>query len=296
MKLVEFFNIKDVIRDINIGATYYTNSEIKDTFTFALSDEFIHIANQNKNIAAIITTKELSNKVIDSKGLVISNNVKKDFFNLHNYLVFHHEMKYELKANSVSNLANISKTAHIGKNVFIGKNVEIGHFTVIEENCSIDDNTIIGDHVVIGARGLHNTRVSKDEFIHVFDAGGVKIGKNCEVLSGCVIQKSYFCEATIIEDFTKLGPLVNVGHGTKIGKRCLVTGGVVIAGFNEIGNDVWIGPSSTIAHGLKIGNNVGVKLGSVVITNLKDNENVSGNFAFSHNKHLINYTRNKRNK
>lgn len=295
MKLSSFFKQEFLIRDAEVKQTHYGNSILSDTFTFAQNEDFINKSNKNDNITGIITSLKLSEKVAVNKGLVISENIKRDFFEFHNYLFTNHNMQF-LSKSHISRSAKISSTVKIGKNVFIGENVEIGHYTIIEDNSFIDDNAIIGNQVVIGARGLHNTRISEREFAYVYDAGGVIIGKNCEILTGCVIQKSYFCDATSIGDNTKLGIGVNIGHGTKIGKFCLITGKSNIAGFCTIGNDVWIGPSSTLAHGLSIGDGANIKLGSVVVNNIDENENVSGNFAYNHKKHIKDFIKLKKSK
>jgi len=68
----------------------------------------------------------------------------------------------------------------------------------------------------------------------------------------------------------------------------------MVSGNVIIGNSVWIGPSSTIRDGIKIGSNAKIRLGSVVLTDVAENEDVSGNFAYNHNKNLLNYLKRKR--
>ncbi len=280
------------VRDSEIEYTYYANSKLPKSICFVLSLEFLKKANRNDNISAIITTKELGSKVLDSKGLIISDNPKKVFFELHNTLLNNNLNALHVK-NFIDSSAVVADTAKIEKNVTIGKNVIIEDFVVIRSNTIIEDGTYIASNVVIGARGMHNTLVC-DEFLHVEDAGGVHIGKDCEVLAGAVIQKSYFCEFTKIGNQTKISVGVKVGHGCSIGERTLVAGSVQLAGYNSIGNDVWIGPSAVLAHGLSIGNNAQIKLGSVVVKDVKENEEVSGNFAYTHTKRVRNFIKEQR--
>ena len=280
------------VRDAEIQYAYYANSPLPNSICFVLNLEFLIQANKNKNIAAIITTEELSNEVEATKGLVVSDNPKKDFFDLHNLL---HENKLNTVdvEHYIDRSAKIADTVKISNNVFIGKNVIIEDFVVINSNTIIEENTYIASNVVIGARGMHNTMV-EGKFLHVEDAGGVHIGQNCEVLAGAVIQKSYFAEFTKIGHQTKISVGVKVGHGCLIGERTLVAGSVQLAGYNTIGDDVWIGPSSVLAHGLTIGNNAQIKLGSVVVKDVKEREEVSGNFAYNHTKRIRNYVKEQR--
>ena len=285
-------NFLTCVRDAEIEYTYYSNSNLLHSVCFVLNLKFLRQANNNRNISAVITTKELASKVMDSKGLVVSDNPKKDFFELHNRLLKNNLNALHVK-HFIDDSAKIADTVKIEYNVYIGKNVTIEDFTVIKSNTIIEDETYIASNVVIGARGMHNTLVD-GEFLHVEDAGGVHIGKNCEVLSGAVIQKSYFCEFTKIGDQAKISVGVKVGHGCIIGERTLVAGSVQLAGYNSIGDDVWIGPSAVLAHGLTIGDNVQIKLGSVLIKDVKENEEVSGNFAYTHTKRVRNFIKEQR--
>lgn len=279
-------------RNAFVQYTQYANSKLQNTICFVLTLEYLKVANENDNISAIITTKNLSNDVSGKKGLVISDNPKKDFFNIHNLLLADSLNTLDIK-HHISKTAKIAETVKIYGNVQIGENVIIEDYTVINSNTIIEDNTYIAQNVVIGARGMHNTMIDGN-FIRVEDAGGVHIGQNCEVLSGAIIQKSYFSELTQIGHQAKVSVSVKVGHGCIIGERTLLAGNVQLAGYNNIGNDVWIGPSSTLAHGLTIGNNAQIKLGSVVVKDLKDGEEVSGNFAYNHTKRIRNFVKEQR--
>lgn len=290
MKKLSYFI--DCVRDADILHTHYANSPISNTLCFVLNLEFLKVANKNNNISAIITTTQLAEYVSEDKGLVISHNPKKDFFRLHNEFIKNGLNKMSI-ISSIDPSAMIAKTAVIYDHVQIGRNVVIEDFAVINSNSIIGDNSYIAQNVVIGARGMHNTMVD-GKFIHVEDAGGVKIGKDCEVLSGAIVQKSYFAELVEIGNQSKISVGVKIGHGCKIGERTLIAGSAQIAGYNTIGDDVWIGPSSVLAHGLTIGNRAQIKLGSVVIKNVKENEEVSGNFAYNHGKRIRNFVREQR--
>ena len=140
---------------------------------------------------------------------------------------------------------------------------------------------------------MHNSYIN-DDYINVCDAGGVRIGKNCKILSSSIIQKSYFHEYTEIDDQTVISCNVNIGHGTKIGKNTMISGSSQISGYVSIGKNVWVGPSAVIADNITIGNDAKVLIGSTVVQNVGEKNTVSGNFAFDHKKHLAFYTKNKK--
>jgi UDP-3-O-[3-hydroxymyristoyl] glucosamine N-acyltransferase len=292
MKLSDYFIAPQLIRDAEIEITHYANQSMDGIVCFVLNESFLAIANANKGVKAVITTSNLADSVDISKGLVVCESPKSAYYNFHNFM-YESGQKQFIHISQIDSTAKIAKTAIIEEGVIIGKDVVIDEYAVIKSQSIIGEGTYIGTHVTIGARGMHNTRVG-NEFMHVYDAGGVKIGKNCEVLSGAVVQKSYHFEMTEIGDQSKISVRVTVGHGAKVGQRTLVAGNAQIAGYVTIGDDVWIGPSATISHGLTIGSNAEVKLGSVVVKNVKEGEVVSGNFAYNHLKRIRNFAKEQR--
>lgn len=292
MKLSEFFTDEKLVRDAHVKLTHFANQSLDGIICFALNEGYVAQANKNENVKAVITYDKYKDLVHSDKGLIISDNPKNDYYLLHNYM-FEHGYMNMVGEYSIAKSAQISPTAIIEKNVIIGENVIIGDYSIIKSQTMIGDNTYIGSHCIIGARGLNNTRID-DDFIYVYDAGGVKIGKNCEVLDASIIQKSIHREMTSVGDNTKISVHVNIGHGTIIGKRTLIAGSAQIAGYVSIGNDVWIGPSSVISHNLKVLDNAEIKIGSVVVKNVKKDAVVSGSFAYDHNKNLKNYIKAQR--
>ncbi len=286
MKLSEFFTDEKLIRDNDVTLTHFADQSIDGIVSFVLNEGFISKANKNPAVKAIITYEKYKGLVDKQKGLIISENPKKDYYLLHNYM-FEHGYMNIVEKSDIDPSAQIAPTAVIEKNVIIGKNVTIGDYSIIKSQTIVGDNTHIGSHCIIGARGLNNTKVD-GHFIYVHDAGGVEIGKNCEILDASIIQKSIHREMTSIGNETKISVKVNIGHGTTIGERTLVAGSAQVAGYVNIGNDVWIGPSSTISHNLKILDNAEIKIGSVVVKSVKKGEIVSGNFAYNHTTHLKN--------
>ncbi|WP_340111712.1 hypothetical protein [Maribellus mangrovi] len=291
MRLKDYFSEKQIIRDAIIKNTYYTTSSLPQSVTFALDLKNIDLANNNPNVTAIITNNESSHLVSIDKGLVISKSPKKDFFLLHNFLIEKQvmELKYDW---GIDKSAQIHETAIIGEEVFIGKNVIIDKNVIVENYSIIGDGTYIGPNAVIGARGMHNTFVD-GELIYVEDAGGVKIGKGCEILANAIVQKNYFCNYTEIGDYNKISVNTSIAHATTIGNRNLIAGGSTISGYCSIGDNNWIGPSTVIAHNIKIGNGSSIKIGSVVVSNVEDGKEISGNFAVKHKSTLRMFVKNQ---
>lgn len=69
----------------------------------------------NKSITCIVTTDEVAQKIEKDKyGIIISNNPRKDFFELHNKLV-KEDFYFTKRDNQISEKTYISEKANIGK-------------------------------------------------------------------------------------------------------------------------------------------------------------------------------------
>ncbi|MBO6792761.1 MAG: hypothetical protein JJ895_02530 [Balneolaceae bacterium] len=283
----------EVRRNKDFNLTHYATSDIKGSICFVENEGYAIKASKNQNVNVVITTEEFSNSISESKGLIICESPKKLFFEIHNVLAS--QYSYKNIPNQISETAEIAKTAIIGSGVKIGKETRIGEYSIIEDGTIIGDNVLIENHVIIGGRGMHNTKID-GSFMSVRDLGNVLIENNAEILSHAVIQKPYFYHSTRIGEETRISVGCNIGHGCEIGARCLIAGNSVIAGYCKLGTDVWVGPNSTMAHMIKVDDYSNILLGSVVISDIKKSQIVSGNFALDHAKNLKSFIRLKRDK
>lgn len=243
--------------------------------------KYLKTLEKNTGISCILCTEEILEFLPENNyGIMISRNPRTDFFKIHNYHAInsnyaHKQFETEIHASSrIHPLANIA-----GKNVKIGKNCIIEEFATIKENVIIGDNVIIRSGVAVGSEGFYFSQ-DGDDVCLVTHLGGVLIGNNVEIQSNSVVVKAFFpWDNTVIGEYTKIDSLVEIAHGCKIGKRCLITGGTIIAGSTIVGNDVFIAPNSSIIRTTKIGNSVFVGIGSVVIGKVPKNKKVFGNPA-----------------
>ena len=288
-RLADFFPAAELKRDGVFAWTLYPRAARPQALCYALTEEILELVNANPNITCVITAAPLVDRVASGKGVAVAARPQEAYYQLHNRLFREGRMKVH-QEHAIHPGAIIAPTAVIGKNVVIGRDVTIGHHAVIEDYSIIGEGTLVGPHACIGSRGMQNTRF-EGEFLRVEFAGGVKIGRNCEILTAAVVQKPYHCDYTEIGDATQISVKANVGHGVKIGSRTLVGGNAQIGGNTVIGDDVWIGQSATLADGLQIGNAAQIKMASAVVRNVPAGEAVSGNFALNHNRNLKQYTR-----
>ncbi len=272
--LSDLFNLRIKGGDKLIKNLGNVNSSAVDMLSFAENEEFLKIALENKNIIALVVTEKLSN-IETSKSLLLSDNPREIFYNIHNYLV--QKRFYEVKQKSIiSGKAVIHKSAYIAENnVIIGDNVNIGPHVSILENTTIDNDVTIHANSVIGEEGFQNLQL-QNNLISVPHGGGVHIQSGVRIGANTCIDKGLFKDDTIIGKGTKIDNLVHIAHNVKIGKNCSIVANVFVGGSCIIKDNVRIAMSATLRDGIKIGRNSLIGMGSVVTGDVSENVIVMG--------------------
>ena len=201
----------------------------------------------------------------------------------------------------------------IGKNVTIEKNVTIGPFTVLENNVKIKSGSAIGSNCFIGHGSTieSNSKIMSSVNIYSF----VRIGKNCIIHSGSVIGADGYgfythkdihykipqngkvnvgndveiganctidrgtIDDTLIGDMCKFDNGVQIGHNVEIGKGCLLTAHVTIAGSSKIGDFCIFGGQSGAIDHITIGDRAIFACYTVAMKDLPGGKTYSGSPA-----------------
>ncbi len=196
----------------------------------------------------------LINKEVDcpeGKALLISDDPFRDFVK-----IGQHFNSFQGSHQAVSHTAKIGEGTHLQPNVFIGNNVEIGKECLIHANVSIGDNCVVGNNVIIHA----GTRIGGDGFYYkkraegydkLKSVGNVVIEDDVEIGANCTIDRGVTA-STIIGAGTKLDNLIQIGHDTIIGKRCLFASQVGVAGCVIVEDDVTLWGQVGVKSGITI--------------------------------------------
>jgi UDP-3-O-[3-hydroxymyristoyl] glucosamine N-acyltransferase len=164
--------------------------------------------------------------------------------------------------------------------VSIGRGVQVGNDCIIYPNAVIYNGCRIGNRVIINA----NTTIGEDGFgyashkgIHhkIPQIGTVIIEDDVEIGACCGIERGTLGD-TIIGQGSKLGDLVAIGHGTKVGAHCLLVAQVGIAGSTTLGHHCVVGGQVGIVGHINIGNNVTIAAQAGVINNVPDGKVLLG--------------------
>ncbi|KQW22302.1 hypothetical protein ASC80_02600 [Afipia sp. Root123D2] len=184
----------------------------------------------------------------------------------------------------------IHPSASVSGKTWIGDDVTIDAQASVSDYSVVGPGSIIGPGVRIGADGLQSLSIDGRK-IFISHAGGVRLGERVVVLANAVISRAVHPIFTLVGDDTHLSLLSSIGHQSEIGPRCSIAGNCLIGGSVRMGSNVVIGPSVTIKDGLRIGDNARIRIGSVVIEDVPDRADISGNFAVNHVTNLRIYTR-----
>jgi len=149
--------------------------------------------------------------------------------------------------------ATIGPRSVLYPGVFVGPQARLGADCILYPNAVIYDRCILGDRVTvhacssIGHDGFgYATHQGRHEKIPA--AGWVEIGDDCEIGAGCAIDRASL-GATVIGSGTKFSNLIAIGHGTRMGKGCLMVAQAGIAGSTTVGDYcVFAGQSGVVGH------------------------------------------------
>lgn len=200
-------------------------------------------------------TTILINKEVDcpeGKGLLISDDPFRDFNKIAN--------KHKL---AVAASANVAPDAHIGEGTIVQPGAIIGNGVTIGTNCFIHSNAVIGAGSVLGNNVIihSGTVLGGDAFYYkkretgfdkLISSGNVVVEDDVEIGANCSIDRGVTASTTIGAG-TKIDNLVQIGHDTMIGKKCLFASQVGIAGCVIIEDEVTLWGQVGVISGITIG-------------------------------------------
>jgi UDP-3-O-[3-hydroxymyristoyl] glucosamine N-acyltransferase len=164
--------------------------------------------------------------------------------------------------------------------VFIGAGTRIGDECILYPNVTVYDGSTLGQRVIVNANstvGVDGFGYATHEGVHhkIPQVGGVVLEDDVEIGSSCSIERGTLGD-TVIGQGSKLGDLVTIGHGTRVGPHCLLVAQVGIAGSTTVGHHCTIGGQAGIVGHITIGNHVTIGGRAGVVNSLPDGETVLG--------------------
>jgi UDP-3-O-[3-hydroxymyristoyl] glucosamine N-acyltransferase len=176
--------------------------------------------------------------------------------------------------------AKIGNGTIIYPGCYIGRGVEISSDCILYPNVVIYDGCKLGKRVIVNA----NSVIGEDGFgyashkgVHhkIPQVGNVVVEDDVEIGACCGIERGTLGDTVIGQD-SKLGDLVTIGHGSRIGPHCLLVAQVGVAGSTNLGHHCVVGGQVGIVGHVNIGNNVMIAAQAGVINSVGDNKVILG--------------------
>ena len=199
--------------------------------------------------------------------------------------------------------AQIGEGAHIGAYVVIGPHVKLGpqatllphvvlypgvkagsHFfahahAVVRENCELGDNVTLENGAIVGADGFGFSKNEKAQWEKIPQSGPVRIGDRVDIQANACVDRATV-GATEIGDGSKIDNLVQIGHGSRVGKDTLVCAQTGLAGSSIIGNNVILAGQAGVAGHCTVGDGVILTAQSAVSHDVPPGKMISGSPGF----------------
>lgn len=266
--------------------------------SFLANKKYVNELETTKASAVIINKKAKS-----SASLLIADDA---YFAFREIVVLLHGQRKHKKVG-VSSKASIAETAKIGKDcdihdfvtisdnvkigercvlypgVFVGAETEIGDDCILYPNVVIYDRCIVGSRVIIQANATvgedgYGFATYKGKHHKIPHIGRAILEDDVEIGSGCGIERGTL-DDTVIGEGSKLGDMVAIGHGTKIGPYCLLVAQVGISGSTTLGHHCVAGGQVGITGHIKIGNGVMIGAQAGVTNDVEDGKMILGSPA-----------------
>lgn len=200
--------------------------------------------------ATVVIINKADVNIPEGKGIIISD----EPFTLFNQILRKHsDVTFPSRGKDPEDFPN----CQIHPTAFIDQWVEIGEGSIIYPGVQLLGRVIIGKNVVIqagtviGSQGFYYKKRS-DHFERLGSEGSVRIGDGTEIGANCTIDKGVTAE-TYIGKNTVIDNLVQIGHDTIIGDRCLIAAQCGIAGCTIIEDEVTLWGQVGISSGITIG-------------------------------------------
>jgi UDP-3-O-[3-hydroxymyristoyl] glucosamine N-acyltransferase len=199
--------------------------------------------------------------------------------------------------------ARVGQQAHIGAYAVLGPNVALGdyatilphvvlypavtignHFfahahAVVREGCTLGDHVTLENGVIVGADGFGFAKDNDGNWQKIPQSGPVNIGNHVDIQANACIDRATV-GITEIADGAKIDNLVQIGHGSKIGKNTLVCAQAGLAGSSVVGANAILAGQVGVAGHCTLGDGVILTAQSGVSHDVPAGKMLSGSPAF----------------
>ena len=199
--------------------------------------------------------------------------------------------------------AEIGAGAHVGAYVVIGPNVRLGPgatllphvvlyagvkagkklfahaHAVVRENCELGDDVTLENGAIVGADGFGFSKNEQGQWMKIPQSGPVRLGDRVDIQANACVDRATV-GSTEIGDGSKIDNLVQIGHGSRVGKDTLICAQTGLAGSSVIGNSVILAGQAGVAGHCSVGDGVILTAQSAVSHDVPPGKMISGSPGF----------------
>ncbi|HEX4321966.1 MAG TPA: UDP-3-O-(3-hydroxymyristoyl)glucosamine N-acyltransferase [Acidobacteriaceae bacterium] len=181
--------------------------------------------------------------------------------------------------------ARIGSHATILPHVVLYSGVTIGdHFfahahAVVREGCILGDHVTLENGAIVGSDGFGFAKDSSGSWHKIPQSGPVRIGNRVDIQANACIDRATV-GATEIADGAKIDNLVQIGHGSRVGKNTLVCAQAGLAGSSIVGANAILAGQAGVAGHCTLGDGVILTAQSGVSHDVPAGKMLSGSPAF----------------
>ena len=157
----------------------------------------------------------------------------------------------------------------------IGDHLWMHSHAVIREFCQLGNHVILQNGAVVGADGFGFAPEADRSWHKIVQSGRVVLDDHVEVQANACIDRASIGE-TRIGAGSKIDNLVQIGHGSTVGRNTLICAQTGLAGSTRIGNHVILAGQVGVAGHCAVGDGVVVTAQSGVPSDVEPGKIVSG--------------------
>jgi UDP-3-O-[3-hydroxymyristoyl] glucosamine N-acyltransferase len=191
----------------------------------------------------------------------------------------------------IGSQVRVGDHATILPHVVLYPNVQVGDYffahahSVVREGCILGDHVTLENGVIIGADGFGFAKDNQGNWQKIPQSGPVRIGNHVDVQANACIDRATV-GATEIADGAKIDNLVQIGHGSKVGKNTLVCAQAGLAGSSVVGDNAILAGQTGVAGHCTLGDGVILTAQSGVSHDVAAGKMLSGSPAFENRNWL----------
>jgi UDP-3-O-[3-hydroxymyristoyl] glucosamine N-acyltransferase len=150
---------------------------------------------------------------------------------------------------------------------------------VVREGCVLGDHVTLENGVIVGADGFGFAKNDRGQWEKIPQSGPVRIGSRVDVQANACIDRATI-GTTEIGDGSKVDNLVQIGHGSRVGRDTLICAQTGLAGSSIIGNNVILAGQAGVAGHCSVGDGVILTAQSAVSHDVPAGKMISGSPGF----------------